>query len=413
MTRFWLPSYPEGVPPEINPAAYPSLNALVDASLVEFKSLPAFSNMGSTLSYGDVNELSRCFAAFLQSGAGLSPGDRVAVMLPNILQYPVAVFGIHRAGMAVVNVNPMYSARELKHQLIDSGARAIIILENFADTLEQVVDATNVQTVIVTSIGDLFSPLKRVITNFTVKRIKKLVPAFNLPDAIPYRRALADGRWLTFEDVPVGPDDIAFLQYTGGTTGVSKGAMLTHRNMLSNVLQAEAWFERETSRGADIVITALPLYHVYSLTCNLLTFFKAGGHNILITNPRDLPSFVKDLRRYPFTYISGVNTLFNALLNQADFAKVDFSHLRLSSAGGMALQRAVADEWKQVTGSTLIQGYGLTETSPVITANPSDLAEFNGSVGLPVPSTEISIRDDDGRALAIGEIGEICVRGPR
>lgn len=413
MTRFWLSSYPAGVKADIDPGEYPSLKALVEESLQEFKNLPAFSNMGSCLSFGEVDELSRYFAAFLQFSAGLSPGDRVALMLPNVLQYPVAMFGIHRAGMVVVNVNPMYTARELRHQLKDSGARAIVILENFAATLEQAIGDTDVQTVIVTSLGDLFAPVKRVVTNLAVKRIKKLVPTFNIPDAIPFRRALADGRWQRFEDVTLGPEDVAFLQYTGGTTGVSKGATLTHRNMLSNVLQAEAWFQGYTTPGADIVITALPLYHVYSLTCNLLTFIKEGAHNILITNPRDLPGFIKELKRYPFTYISGVNTLFNSLLNEPSFARLDFSSLRLSSAGGMAVQRAVAEEWKRVTGSTLLQGYGLTETSPVVTSNPPDLEEFSGSVGLPIPSTEVSIRDDEGEPLALGEIGEICVRGPQ
>ncbi len=413
MNRFWLSSYPEGVPSDIDPGPHRSLKSLIEAGLSEFKNLPAFSNMGATLSFGEVDELSRYFAAFLQSSAGLAPGDRVAVMLPNVLQYPVAVFGIHRAGMVVVNVNPMYTARELKHQLTDSGARAIVILENFAGTLQQVIGDTDVQTVIVTSLGDLFPPLKRWVTGFVVKRIKKLVAPFDIPDAIPFRRALADGRWQPFEDVEVSPDDVAFLQYTGGTTGVSKGAVLTHRNMLSNVLQGEAWFASSTTRGADVVITALPLYHVYSLTCNLLTFVKLGGHNILITNPRDLGSFLADLKRYPFTYISGVNTLFNALLNEPGFAQLDFRRLRISSAGGMAVQRAVAERWKQVTGSTLLQGYGLTETSPVVTANPAELEEFTGSVGLPLPSTDVSIRDEQGEPLGVGEVGEICVRGPQ
>ena len=413
MKRFWLASYPRGVPADIDLGGHDSLKTLVESSLREFKNLPAFSNMGTTLSYGEVDELSRYFAAFLQGSAGLTPGDRVAVMLPNVLQYPVALFGVHRAGMAAVNVNPLYTPRELKHQLQDSGARAIVILENFAAVLEQVIADTDVQTVIVTSLGDLLHPVKRVVTNLVVKRIKKLVPAYQLPDAIPLRRALSDGHWQPFEDVAVGSDDVAFLQYTGGTTGISKGAVLTHRNMLSNVLQSEAWFQGYLSRGADVAITALPLYHVYSLTCNLLNFLHVGGHMILITNPRDLRSFVGDLKRYPCTFISGVNTLFNALLNDPDFARLDFRNLRISSAGGMAVQRAVAERWKEVTGNTMLQGYGLTETSPVVTSNPPDVAEFTGSVGLPLPSTEVSIRDEQGESLEIGEVGEICVRGPQ
>ena len=413
MNRFWLASYPEGVPPDIDPGRHPSLKDLIESSLREFKSLPAFSNMGATLSYGEVDELSRYFAAFLQGSAGLSPGDRVAVMLPNLLQYPVALFGVHRAGMAAVNVNPLYTARELRHQLQDSGARAIVILENFAAVLEEVIGDTDVQTVIVTSLGDLFPPVKRIVTNVVVKRIKRLVPDWTLPDAIPFRRALADGHWQPFEEVDVGPEDVAFLQYTGGTTGVSKGAVLTHRNMLSNILQAEAWFDGYLTRGADVAITALPLYHVYSLTCNLLNFLHIGGHMILITNPRDMPGFVRELKRYAFTYISGVNTLFNGLLNEPGFAELNFSRLRISSAGGMAVQRAVAEQWQQVTGSPLLQGYGLTETSPVVTSNPPDVAQFTGSVGLPLPSTEVSIRDEQGESLAVGEVGEICVRGPQ
>ena len=413
MNRFWLSSYRDGVPAGIELPDGASLKSLVDERLQQYKNLPAFSNMGSTLSYGEVDQLSRYFAAFLQSSAGLSPGDRVAVMMPNLLQYPVTVFGVHRAAMAVVNVNPMYTARELRHQLQDSGARAIVILDVFAGTLEKVLAETDVATVIVTSLGDLFAPLKRVTTNFVVKRIKKKVPAWNLPDAIPFRRALADGRWQPLEAVSVLPEDVAFLQYTGGTTGVSKGAVLTHRNVLSNVLQGEAWFQGYVTPGADVPITALPLYHIYSLTCNLLTFVSLGGHNILITNPRDTRTFLKELKRYPFTYISGVNTLFNALLNEPGFADLDFRHLRIASAGGMAVQRAVAEHWARVTGSTLLQGYGLTETSPVVTSNPPDIAKFTGSVGLPIPSTDVCIIDEQDLPLSVGEVGEICVRGPQ
>jgi long-chain acyl-CoA synthetase len=413
MNRYWLSSYREGVPADIQLPDDLSLKTLVEDRLRRYKNLPAFSNMGSTLSYGEVDQLSRYLAAFLQSSAGLSPGDRVAVMMPNLLQYPVTIFGIHRAGMAVVNVNPMYTARELKHQLNDSGARAIVILDMFAETLQKVISETDVATVIVTSIGDLFAPLKRFTTNFTVKRIKRLVPAWDIADAIAFRRALADGRWQPLEEVSVRPEDVAFLQYTGGTTGVSKGAVLTHRNILANVLQGDAWFTGYVTPGADIPITALPLYHIYSLTCNLLTFVNLGGHNILITNPRDTGKFLKELKRYPFTYISGVNTLFNTLLSEPDFADIDFRHLRIASAGGMAVQRAVADQWQRVTGRSLVQGYGLTETSPVVTSNPPDVTAFSGSVGLPLPSTDVCILNEQDQPVGVGEVGEICVRGPQ
>ena len=411
--RPWLSSYPDGVPAEIEPGQYASLKALLERSFREFAGLTAFSNLGTELSYAEVERLSRDFAAYLQSLPGLESGDRVAIMLPNLLQYPVAAFGILRAGMVVVNVNPLYTARELEHQLSDSGARAIVVLENFATTVQRVLPATALETVIVSEIGDHFSFLKRIITNFVVRHVKKLVPDWRIEAAERYRNVLARGEDLPYTDVTVGPQDIAFLQYTGGTTGVAKGAMLTHRNMVANVLQAAAWARPFIAGRGDVVVTPLPLYHVFSLTANLFCFMELGGHDVLITNPRDLPSLIKELKRGPFTYITGVNTLFVALLNAPGIADVDFSELKVSMGGGMAVQRSVSDEWKVLTGRALAQGYGLTETSPIVCANPLDGSAFNGSVGLPVPSTEVGIFDESGSPLGLGEIGEICVRGPQ
>ena len=408
----WLSAYPEGVPAEIDPEGYASLKALIERSFRQFATLPAFSNAGTRLSYAETDELSRHLAAFLQA-RGLRHGDRIAIMMPNLLQYPVAVFAALRAGLAVVNVNPMYTPRELEHQLRDSGARAILVLENFAHTVEQVVQDTDVETVIVTEIGDQFPPFKRVLFNFVVRRVKKMIPRWNIADTIRYRAALAQGRRATFEDVEVTGDDIAFLQYTGGTTGVAKGAMLTHRNMVANILQISAWSKPYLQGPGDIGAAPLPLYHIFALSVNLFLFFELGGHDMLVTNPRDLPSFIKDLAREPVTLLTGVNTLFAALLESPDFRELDFSKLTICLGGGMAVQSDVAARWKELTGTNLCQGYGLTETSPVVTANPLDGREFNGSVGLPIPSTDVEIRDDDGNTLAMGEIGEICVRGPQ
>ena len=411
--RPWLSSYPEGVPTEINPSQYPSLKELLEHSFREFAELPAFSNLGTTLNFAQVEQFSRYFAAYLQSATGLESGDRVAIMMPNLLQYPVVLFGILRAGMIAVNVNPLYTARELEHQLNDSGARSIVVLENFASTLQPVLPATAIETVIVTKVGDHFPFLKRVATNFVVKRIKKIVPPWAIQTAVSYLHALVAGKDLPYREVVLGSEDIAFLQYTGGTTGIAKGAMLTHRNIVSNVLQAAAWARPFIAEREGIVVTPLPLYHIFSLTANLFCFVELGGHNILITNPRDLPSLIKELKRGPFTYITGVNTLFAALLNSPAFASIDFSQLRVSMGGGMAVQSSVSDEWKALTGQSLTQGYGLTETSPIVCANPLDNRAFNGSVGLPLPSTEVIICDDDGAMLASNEVGEICVRGPQ
>ena len=398
--RPWLNAYPEGIPAEIDPGGYSSLKALMERSFERFASEPAFSNAGTRLSYAEMEELSRHFAAFLQA-RGLKRGDRIAIMMPNLLQYPVAVFAALRAGLAVVNVNPLYTPRELEHQLRDSGARAILVLENFAHTVEQVVQDTDVETVIVTEIGDQYPPFKRLLVNLVVRHVKKLVPRWEIADTVRYRAALTQGRRAPFKDVEVTGEDIAFLQYTGGTTGVAKGAMLTHRNMVANILQISAWSKPYLQGPGDIGAAPLPLYHIFALTVNLFFFFELGGHDMLVTNPRDLPSFIKDLAREPVTLVTGVNTLFAALLESPDFRELDFSKLKICLGGGMAVQSDIAARWKDLTGQNLCQGYGLTETSPVVTANPLDGREFNGSVGLPIPSTDVEIRDDDSNTLCL------------
>ncbi len=414
MEKIWLKEYPPGVPAEIDLNEFTSVKDILEKSCQRFADSPAYSNMGVTLRYRDIDRLSRDFAAFLQ-GLGLDKRDRVAIMMPNVLQYPVALFGVLRAGMVVVNVNPLYTPRELEHQLNDSGAAVIVIVENFAHTLQQVLDKTMVKTVVMTQLGDLFPFPKRTLVNFVVKYLKKRVPAWKIPAAVPFRRALRAGAGQTLTDVPLNRNDLAFLQYTGGTTGVSKGAMLTHGNLVANLQQASAWLSSVSTPGKEIIVTALPLYHIFSLTVNGLTFMKAGGHNVLITNPRDMPGFVKELGKIRFTAITGVNTLFNGLLGTPGFDRLDFGALKLSMAGGMAVQRAVAENWRQVTGTPLIEGYGLTETSPLVTGNPLAVKEYNGSIGLPLPSTELSIRDDEDRELGIGQdqAGEICIRGPQ
>jgi long-chain acyl-CoA synthetase len=413
--KIWLRNYPAGVPAEINPNEIASLQALLEHSFAKFPDRPAYTLMDRTLTYGELDRLSRQFAAYLQKVAGLKKGDRIAIMLPNILQYPVAIVGAFRAGLTVVNTNPLYTPRELEHQLKDSGARAILILENFAHTLQQVHHETGVETVIVTGIGDLLGFPKGALVNFVLRHVKKQVPEYSLPGAVGFAEAMSKGRFENLDPVPLGHEDIAFLQYTGGTTGVSKGAVLTHRNMVSNVLQSEAWMgpSLREADGQMILITALPLYHIFSLTANCLLFMKLGAQNVLIANPRDFPGFVKELSKYRFTFFSGVNTLFNALLNTPGFDKVDFSALKVSLGGGMAVQRAVAERWKQVTGNTLTQAWGLTETSPAACINRFDAPEFNGSIGLPISSTVITIRDDDGNVLPVRASGEICVEGPQ
>lgn len=413
MDKIWLKEYPQGVSAEIDIGAYSSIKAILEESCAQFTDLPAFTNMGATLSYAQVEEQSRHFAAYLQKVIGLNKGDRVALMMPNLLQYPVALFGILRAGMVAVNVNPLYTAHELEHQLRDSGAKAIVILENFAITLQQVLDNTDVQSVVVTAIGDLLGFPKRQLVNFVVRSVKKMVPAWHIGKAAWFRDVLARGAALQMEDVSLGHEDIAFLQYTGGTTGVSKGAVLTHGNMVANILQASDWLGSSLERRQEVVITALPLYHIFSLTANCMVFITLGGRNILITNPRDMPGFCKTLHMYPFSVITGVNTLFNGLLHAHGFEKLDFSNLKLALGGGMAVQRAVAEHWKKITGIPIIEAYGLTETSPAACINPLDMKDYNGSIGLPIPSTDVSIRDDSGKDLPVGEVGEICIKGPQ
>ncbi|MFM2287119.1 MAG: hypothetical protein RL684_262 [Pseudomonadota bacterium] len=411
--RPWLASYPNGVPAQIDPGQYRSITALLEECCDRFRHRPAFTNMGRTLSYDDLDRLSAGFAAFLRNDLKLAKGERVMIMMPNLLQYPVAVMGVLRAGLTVVNTNPLYTARELRHQLDDSGASAIVILENFGHVLAEVIEGTSCRHVIRASIGDLLGFPKGAITNFVVRHVRKMVKPHSLPNAIGFNEAIARGERTPLEREDVDPGDVAFLQYTGGTTGVAKGAMLTHRNMVANMLQAYAWIGPLVREGEEVTVTALPLYHIFALTANFLVFARIGAHNYLITNPRDMPGFVKEIRNIGFTAITGVNTLFNGLLNTPGFDKVDFSRLRLTLGGGMAVQRAVAERWKLVTGCTLAEAYGLTETCPAVCINPLDLAAYNGSIGLPIPSTDVTIQDDAGNMLPLGEVGELCVRGPQ
>jgi long-chain acyl-CoA synthetase len=412
-SKRWLGAYPRGVPAEIDPDRYASLCALIESSFARFGPAPAFTNLGTTLTFTDVERSSRALAAYLQSLDGLREGERVAVMVPNTLQSPITLFAILRAGLVAVNVNPMYTVHELEHQLVDSGARAIVVLESFARTVELALPKTNVKHVIVTRIGDHFPAPKSLVVNFAVKYLRKRVPRWRISGAVRYRDAVAAGSRLPFRRAEPRGSDVAFLQYTGGTTGRAKGAMLTHRNMVANTLQAAAWAAPFYAPDAGVVLTPLPIYHVYSLTANLLCFTELGGHNVLITDPRDFRAFVKLLRKTRFAFMTGVNTLFNALLNTPGFADVDFGALRVCMGGGMAVQREVAARWQQVTGVAIAQGYGLTEASPIVSGNPLDLEEFNGSVGLPFPSTEVALFDDAGAEVSVGEIGEICVRGPQ
>jgi long-chain acyl-CoA synthetase len=411
MEKIWLKSYPPGVPAEIEVGEYASIPDLFEKSVREYADRPAFHCMGKGISFGELDTLSAAFGAWLQS-KGMGKGARIALMMPNVLQYPVCLYGTLRAGCTVVNVNPLYTARELEHQLKDSGAEVIVILENFAHVLEEVISRTPVKHVVVASLGDMLG-LKGAIVNFVVRNVKKMVPAFELPDAQRFNAVIAEGSGMQLKSVPVGLEDIAFLQYTGGTTGVSKGAMLLHRNIIANIQQSAAWLVIGLDGVRPVIITALPLYHIFSLTVNCLLMLKLGGQNVLITNPRDIPGFVKELGKHHYNIITGVNTLFNALLANPDFGKLDFSGMRISVGGGMAVQKAVADKWKEVTGRTLLEGYGLTETSPSATMNPLNLQAYNGSIGLPMPSTEISIRDDANNEVALGEPGEICIRGPQ
>ena len=411
MERIWLKSYPPGVPADIDPSEFNSLVEVFDRSVRQFADRPAYHSMGRSISYAELERLSRAFGAWLQA-RGLAKGARVAIMLPNCLQYPVAMFGTLRAGCTVVNVNPLYTPRELEHQLRDSSAEAIVILENFASVLQQVRPRAALKHVVITSLGEMLG-LKGVVVNLVVRRVKKIVPPHELPGAVGFKRVLREAAGKALDTPLLGHDDIAFLQYTGGTTGVSKGAILLHRNVIAALLQYRAWLEPAMGEERSVAITALPLYHIFSLTVNCLVMMFVGGENVLITNPRDIPGFVKELAKHKYSMISGVNTLFNALLNNPAFAKLDFSHLKLALGGGMAVQKAVAERWKQVTGTTLIEGYGLTETAPSATANPLNLAEYSGSIGVPMPSTEVELRDDADRGVPLGQPGEICIRGPQ
>jgi long-chain acyl-CoA synthetase len=411
MDKVWLKSYPAGVPADIDVNQYASVREVLQESCTKFGPRRAYSCMGRAITFAELDALSAAFGAFLQ-GRGLAKGARVALMMPNILQYPVCLFGVLRAGYTVVNTNPLYTARELEHQLTDSGAEVIVVVENFAHTLADVLGKTRIKQVVVTSVGEMLG-LKGVLVDFVLRRVKKMVPDWRIPGACSLDAALTEGRRRKLADVPIGHDDIAFLQYTGGTTGVAKGAMLQHRNIIANLLQAGAWVRPFLGEQSHVVITPLPLYHIFSLTANCLTFMTLGGENVLITNPRDIPGFVKELGRHRFTAFTGVNTLFNALLNDAEFNKLDFSPLQMTLGGGMAVQKTVAERWAEVTGKPLIEAYGLTETSPAVTINPLDLQQYNGSIGLPVPSTDMELRDDAGHAVPLGEPGEICVKGPQ
>jgi long-chain acyl-CoA synthetase len=411
MDRPWLDQYPQGIPAQVDVHAYSSLRDILELTCARFASLPAYGNMGHSIQYRDLDRLSAAFAGWLQQ-RGLRKGERIALMLPNLLQYPVALFGALRAGLVVVNVNPMYTPRELEHQLVDSGAVAIVVLENFAHVVEQVIGRTAVKHVVTTGVGDLLPPVKRVLTNFVVRHVRRMVPRWRLPGAVRFAATLRDGAERPAQPVTLGPDDIAFLQYTGGTTGVAKGTVLSHGNLVANLQQLSAWVARDLLDGKEVAVMPLPLYHVYSLIANLV-FMKIGAHIVLITNPRDLPAFIAAIRELRFSAIIGVNTLFKAMLDAPGFGQVDFSRLKLAVAGGMAVQRAVAERWKQATGVPLVEGYGLTETSPVVTSNRLDIGDWTGSIGLPIPSTDVAILDDDGQPLPAGEVGEIAIRGPQ
>ena len=413
MERIWLQSYQQGVPAEVDLSEFQSLGELFERSVGQYRDRVAYISMGAQITYGELDKLSRDFAAYLQSVLKLPRGARVALMMPNVLQYPICIFGALRAGYVVVNVNPLYTPRELEHQLKDSGAEVIVILENFAVTLEQVVARTPVKHIIVARLGDMLPFPKGAVVNFVVKYVKKMVPAWTLTRAVNFRTALGKGAAAELKAVIVQQEDLAFLQYTGGTTGVSKGAMLLHRNILANLAQAHAWINPALGDEQHMVVTALPLYHIFALTANCFTFFKIGASNLLIVNPRDIPGFVGELAKHRFTVITGVNTLFNALLNNDAFCALDFGHLKVTLGGGMAVQKAVAERWKQVTGKPLIEAYGLTETSPAATINPLDIPAYNGAIGVPISSTEVAIRDDAGRDVPLGERGELCIRGPQ
>jgi len=413
LERPWLQSYPNGVPAEIDVNEFASVSAVFDTSVAKYRDRPAYSSFGKQLTYGETDALVEQFAAYLLGELQLKKGDRVALMMPNCLQYPVATFGVLRAGLTVVNVNPLYTARELKHQLVDSGAAVLVVVDNFGDTVQQVLADTPIKQVITTGLGDMLGA-KGLLVNFVLKYIKKMVPNYSIRGAVRFKQALKLGSRHTLPKVEIDHEDVAFLQYTGGTTGVAKGAMLTNRNLIANMQQASAWLSTSgIEPGKEVIITALPLYHIFALTANGLVFMKFGGCNHLITNPRDMKGFVKELKATRFTAITGVNTLFNGLLNTPGFDELDFSTVKFTLGGGMAVQRAVAERWKKATGVTLVEAYGLTETSPAACINPLNLAEYNGAIGLPIPSTDACVKDDNGKTLTPGEVGELCIKGPQ
>ncbi|MCQ4297090.1 long-chain-fatty-acid--CoA ligase FadD1 [Pseudomonas stutzeri] len=410
--NFWKDKYPVGVASEINPDEYQNIQAVLKQSCERFADKPAFSNLGKTLTYGELYKLSGDFAAYLQQNTDLQPGDRIAVQLPNLIQYPIVVFGAMRAGLIVVNTNPLYTAREMEHQFNDAGAKALICLANMAHLAEEVLPKTGIKHVIITEVADMLPPLKRMLINAVVKHVKKMVPAFSLPKAVKLNDALALGRGKSVREASPSSDDVAVLQYTGGTTGVAKGAMLTHRNIVANMLQCKALMGSNLNDGSEVLIAPLPLYHIYAFTFHCMAMMLSGNHNILISNPRDLPAMIKDLSKYRFSGFVGLNTLFVALCNSEDFRKLDFSALKVTLSGGMALQLATAERWKQVTGCSICEGYGLTETSPVASVNPIEHIQL-GSIGIPVPSTQFKVINDEGQDLPQGEIGELCIKGPQ
>jgi long-chain acyl-CoA synthetase len=409
----WFKHYPAGVAHQINPDQFSSISDLFDQSVQKYRDNVAFCNMGTELTFADLNDLSADFASFLQNVAKLKKGDRIALQMPNLLQYPVALYGALRAGLVVVNTNPLYTSREMLHQFRDSGAKAIVIFAGSAHALAEIIDQTQIETVVVTSVGDMLGFPKSVLVNSVVKYVKKMIPAYDLPGSYSFYEALDLGSNHSFKPEKCSGQDLAFLQYTGGTTGVAKGAELTHRNILSNMLQIVEWIRPVLVEGQEVAVCALPLYHIFCLTVNSMAFMYFGGTNVMITNPRDIADFLKTLKKYPFTIVTGLNTLYNAMMNHADFQSIDFSHLKISVAGGMALQGAVAERWLKLTGTPLVEGYGLTETSPVASCNPIDGTDRVGTIGLPLPSTDMKLIDDDGREVAQGERGEICIRGPQ
>ncbi|MCE0492909.1 long-chain-fatty-acid--CoA ligase FadD [Vibrio salinus] len=413
MDKLWLGRYPSGVPENIDPDMYSSLVEMFENAVNKFADQPAFINMGTVMTFRKLEELSRAFAAYLQNDLGLQKGDRVALMMPNLLQYPVALFGILRAGLIAVNVNPLYTSRELQHQLTDADVKTIVIVSNFASSLQKILRKTPVEHIIITSLGQMLLKPKGTLVDFAVKYVKRLIPKYHLPHAVSMRKALRKGRRMQYVKPDLGGDDIAFLQYTGGTTGVAKGAILTHRNMIANVVQAKGAYGCLLKEGRELVVTALPLYHVFALSVNCLLFIEMGGRNLLITNPRDLSGFIKEMQKYPVSVVTGVNTLFNALVHNDEFRNMDFSNLHLSVGGGMSVQRSVAEKWEDITGIHLLEGYGLTECSPLVTGNPHDAKDYSGSIGLPVPSTDIRLVDDEGNVLPFDQIGELQVRGPQ